>query len=339
MAHQSDSRQLYVLVPAGQTEALPLGSILVELVDSSLSVGPMQAVLRSPVEEPTQGTGRGSYANPVPLQIMVPQPANPVPPQPANPVPIQIMVQQPANPVPPQPANPVPIQIMVPQPANQVPPLPANPVPIQIMVPQPAPLAQPMPFAYISHVNPPVIQSEYSGAGGETVPLEANPNPKANPPFTPTVDQRIPAMLYIGLLGLIFILMCVSLSLKWGDCPGCDNMIVAEHIRLALGILTIILTAAIIVRLILLQMFRKTVLKGRIAKIAPIVAAALWCIIVLAFIGLYVEEDYEEVVYEEVDYEDGVGPGSGFYLGAVLCGLHVVGAVVNLVTIRPLLRE
>jgi len=191
MAHQSDSRQLYVLVPAGQTEALPLGSILVELVDSSLSVGPMQAVLRSPVEEPTQGTGRGSYANPVPLQIMVPQPANPVPPQPANPVPIQIMVQQPANPVPPQPANPVPIQIMV---------------------PQPAPLAQPMPFAYISHVNPPVIQNEYSGAGGETVPLEANPNPKANPPFTPTVDQRIPAMLYIGLLGLIFILMCVSLS-------------------------------------------------------------------------------------------------------------------------------
>ena len=170
MAHQSDSRQLYVLVPAGQTEALPLGSILVELVDSSLSVGPMQAVLRSPVEEPTQGTGRGSYANPVPLQIMVPQPANPVPPQ------------------------------------------PANPVPIQIMVPQPAPLAQPMPFAYISHVNPPVIQNEYSGAGGETVPLEANPNPKANPPFTPTVDQRIPAMLYIGLLGLIFILMCVSLS-------------------------------------------------------------------------------------------------------------------------------
>jgi len=126
-------------------------------------------------------------------------------------------------------------------------------------------------------------------------------------------------------------------------------MIVAEHIRLALGILTIILTAAIIVRLILLQMFRKTVLKGRIAKIAPIVAAALWCIIFLAFIGLYVEEDYEEVDYEEVDYEevdyeevdyeDGVGPGSGFYLGAVLCGLHVVGAVVNLVTIRPLLQE
>lgn len=182
-----------------------------------------------------------------------------------------------------------------------------------------------------------------------------------------TIALRIPSLLQIGFFVVLFIMMCVDLGLKnwleygamdiglqkvsgggssadlsdWEDACDvissessyCDNIkriSQAGKVMLAFGIISVLLMVAIIVRLVLLQFFKKTVLRGVLAKVAPTVATGLWILGVVIYIALFAV-----TAADDSDFKFGGGLG----LAIAVAILLAISAVLNFITIKRLLSS
>jgi len=116
-----------------------------------------------------------------------------------------------------------------------------------------------------------------------------------------------------------------------GDpCANVKRMRQAGQVMLAFGILAILLTVAIIARLILLQLVKKNIQRGLLVKTAAAVATALWVIGVGVYIALY--------VITRVDATE-TRQDAGLNLAIAVAILLGISFVLNLVTISPLIRD
>lgn len=123
----------------------------------------------------------------------------------------------------------------------------------------------------------------------------------------------------------------VDESSPCGDpCANVKRMRQAGQVMLAFGILAILLTVAIIARLILLQLVKKNIQRGLLVKTAAAVATALWVIGVGVYIALY--------VMTRVDATE-TTQNAGLYLAIAVAILLGISFVLNLVTISPLIRD
>jgi hypothetical protein len=89
---------------------------------------------------------------------------------------------------------------------------------------------------------------------------------------------------------------------------------------LAFGIISILVTAFAIVRLILLQLIQKTLFHGFIAKVAPGVAAVLWLVGLVVYGGIVISI---QVKTAEVDLGAGLGLAIAIVILTVGVKLHL----------------